>query len=112
MINYIIRLILVGIVVYLIPNYLVGIAVRDIQTAILVAFVMSILNTFIKPVLQLLSLPITILTLGLFYFVINVVIVYICHSLVPGFSVSGFLAPLIFSIVLSLVNGIIGSFQK
>jgi putative membrane protein len=112
MINYAIRLILVGLVVFQIPNFLPNISVDSIQTAIIVAFVMSLLNTFVKPILTLLSLPITILSLGLFYFVITVVIVYICDSLIAGFAVSGFLHPLIFSFILSIVNSLVGSFQK
>jgi putative membrane protein len=112
MINYAIRLILVGLVVFQIPNFLPNISVDTIQTAIIVALVMSLLNTFVKPILTLLSLPITILTLGLFYFVVTVGIVYICDGLVDGFSVHGFLYPLIFSFILSIINGIVGSFQK
>ncbi len=112
MINYLIRLVLVGVAVYIIPNFLPNISVNSLQTALIVALVMSLLNTFVKPVLQLLSLPITLLTLGLFYFVINVVIVYICDALVDGFKVSGFISPLIFGFGLSILNSLIGSFQK
>ena len=111
MINYIIRLVFCGIAVYVIPNYLKGIWVDSITTAIIVAFVMSLLNTFVKPILSLISFPITLLTLGLFYFVITVVVVYICAYFVKGFSVEGFLPPLIFSLVLSAVNWIVGTFQ-
>jgi putative membrane protein len=112
MINYAIRLILVGLVVFQIPNFLPDIYVDSIQTAVIVAFVMSLLNTFVKPILTLLSLPITILTLGLFYFVVTVGIVYICDALIGGFVVRGFLHPLIFSFILSIVNSLVGSFQK
>lgn len=112
MINYIIRLIFSGIAVYLIPNYLKGISVDSITTAITVAFVMSLLNTFVKPILSLLSFPITILTLGLFYFVITVVVVYICAYFVKGFRVEGFLPPLLFSFALSIVNWLVSTFQE
>ena len=112
MINYIIRLIFSGIAVYLIPNYLKGISVDSITTAITVAFVMSLLNTFVKPILSLLSFPITILTLGLFYFVITVVVVYICAYFVKGFIVEGFLPPLLFSFALSIVNWLVSTFQE
>ena len=112
MINYIVRLLLVGVVVFMIPDLLHNISVDTIQTAVIVAVVMSLLNTFVKPVLTLLSLPITILTLGLFYFVVTVAIVYLCDYLIGGFSVHGFILPLLFSIILSAVNGLVGSFQK
>ncbi len=111
MINYLIRLVLVGFVVYFIPSFLSDIQVSSLTTAIIVAFIMSILNNFVKPILTILSLPITILTLGLFYLVLTVLMVYICDSLVAGFAVSGFLQPLIFSFILSIVHSLVGSFQ-
>ncbi|UTA68705.1 MULTISPECIES: phage holin family protein [Emticicia] len=111
MLNYIVRLICCGAAVYYMPNFLSKIHVEDYTTAVIVAFVMSILNAFVKPVLQLLSLPLTILTLGIFYLVVNVVVVYLCASLVSGFKVDGFLQPLIFGFILSVVNSIVGGFQ-
>lgn len=112
MINYIIRLALIGLLVYQVPNFLSNIHVDSLQTAMIVAFVMSLLNTFVKPILTILSLPITILTLGLFYFVVTVAIVYFCDALIDGFAVTGFIHPLLFSFILSIVNGIVGSFQE
>ncbi|NBA86886.1 phage holin family protein [Emticicia sp. CRIBPO] len=112
MINYLIRLAICGAVVYLIPNYLKDIYVDSYVTAFIVAFAMSLLNNFVKPVLNLIAIPITILTLGLFYFVITVLMVYICDFLIDGFSVSGFINPLIFSFLLSIVNSIVGAFQE
>lgn len=110
MINLIIRLIVSTVVVIAASRVLQGFYVNSIQTALIVAIAMGLLNTFVKPVLQFLSLPITILTLGLFYFVINVLIVYLCAYLVDGFSVSGFIAALLFSFALSLAQGIVGLF--
>jgi putative membrane protein len=96
----------------MVPNFLGGVHIDTIQTAILVAFVMSVLNTFVKPVLTILTIPITILTLGLFYLVVTAVIVYLCDYLIDGFSIDGILTAVIFSFVLSIVNSIVGSFQK
>ena len=110
MINLIIRLIVSTVVVIAASRILQGFYVDSTQTAIIVAIVMGLLNTFVKPVLQFLSLPITILTLGLFYFVVNVLMVYLCAYLVDGFSVSGFIAALLFSLGLSLAQGIVGLF--
>ena len=70
MINYLIRLIISGIVVVYLSNFFSDIHVVNYQTGILVAFVMSVLNTFVKPILKLVSLPVTFITLGLFSFVI------------------------------------------
>jgi putative membrane protein len=111
MINYLIRLACCGAAVYFMPQFLDKIQVKDITTALIVALVMSLLNTFVKPILQFLSIPITILTLGIFYLVINVCIVYICAYFVKGFTISGFIQPLIFGFVLSIVNGLVGSTQ-
>lgn len=113
MINYLIRLACCAAAVYFSPQFLNEISVTGGATAaLIVALVMSFLNTFVKPVLKLFSLPITILTLGLFSLVINVVIVYLCDYLVDGFNVSGFIQPLIFAFVLSIVNSLVGSFQE
>jgi len=110
MISLIIRLIVSTVVVIAASRVLQGFYVDTTQTAVIVAIVMGLLNTFVKPVLQFLSLPITILTLGLFYFVINVLMVYLCAYLVDGFSVSGFITALLFSFALSLAQGIAGLF--
>ena len=112
MTNYIVRLLVCGLILFLVPNYLKGIQVDGYVTAIIVALVMSILNTFVRPILSLISLPITFLTLGLFSLVISVCIVYLCDYLVDGFKVEGFLPPLILSFILSIANGIVGMFQK
>ncbi len=114
MINYIIRLACCGAAVYFMPQFLneINVNTSTFTTSLTVALVMSLLNTFVKPVLQFLSIPITILTLGIFYLVVNVAIVYLCAYLVRGFSVSGFIQPLIFGFVLSVINGIVGSFQE
>ncbi|MDP1815410.1 MAG: hypothetical protein CFE22_04845 [Cytophagaceae bacterium BCCC1] len=112
MTNYIVRLLVCGLILFLVPNYLKGIQVDGYVTAIIVALVMSILNTFVRPILSLISLPITFLTLGLFSLVISVCMVYLCDYLVDGFSVEGFLPPLILSFILSIANGIVGMFQK
>lgn len=112
MTNYIIRLLILAVVVKVSSGILEGISVDTYTTAILVALVMSLLNTFVKPILQVLSIPITILTLGLFYFVINVGIVYLCAYFVDGFSVAGFIAPLIFGFILSIINSLVSWFQE
>jgi putative membrane protein len=110
--NYFIRLIICGVLVFFIPKVLTGIEVYSIQDGLLVAFLMSILNTFIKPILNLVSLPITFLTLGLFSLVITVALVYVIAYLVEGFKVSGFLPPLLFSFILSISNSILSFLLK
>ena len=71
------RLIISTLAVMVAANLVPGVVVASTGTAIIVAIVLGILNTFLKPILQILALPITILTLGLFYFVVNVFIIYL-----------------------------------
>lgn len=94
------RTLAVGVAAYLVP----GVAVTDIWGAVVAAIVLGILNTIVRPVLLFLTLPINILSLGLFTLVINTVIVLIAAEVVPGFGVSGFWAAFWFSLVLTVVN--------
>ncbi len=85
---------------YIVP----GVKVADFTTAILAGIVLGLVNTFIKPILELITLPITIITLGLFAFVINAVMLFIAAAVVPGFMVDGWIAAILGSIVLSIVS--------
>jgi putative membrane protein len=108
--SLLIRLVISTLAILVAANIIPGITVDGISTAVIVAIVLGILNTFLKPILQILALPITIVTLGLFYFVVNVLIIYLVANLVDGFGVSGFFAALLFSFVVSVVSGILGMF--
>lgn len=76
--------------------------------AIIAAIVLAVLNVLIKPLLILLTLPINILTLGLFTIVINAIIIYLVAAIVPGFGLNGFGTALLFALVLSLINILFG----
>lgn len=78
-----------------------------ISTLIFVAIVLALLNTFIKPIIKLLTLPVTMVTLGLFLFVINALIILFCSWIVDGFAVDGFVSAFVFSIVLSVISWIL-----
>lgn len=106
----ILRVLLTAVAVYLTATLLPSIAtVSGFGTAIVVAIVLGLLNTFVKPILQFFSFPITILTLGLFLLVINVIIIWLTEVLVDGFSVPGFLNKLIFSLIVSAVAWVLGA---
>lgn len=107
-----INLIINGLAVFITSRILPGVAVDDFFVAILVSVILGVVNTFLKPILLLLTLPINILTLGLFTFVINAIMVLIVGGLVPGFRVDGFWSALLFSLILSVVSGIIYSLTK
>ena len=84
-----------------------GVKVDNFITALIVAAVLGLLNIFIKPILVLFTLPVTILTLGLFLLIINALIIMLCDALVDGFDVRGFLDALLFSLVLSFLQSIV-----
>ena len=84
-----------------------GAQIGGFGDAIILVIVMAILNAVVKPILQIIGLPITILTLGLFLFVINALIVMLASYLLSGFEVDGFVSALIFSVVLSLVTAVV-----
>jgi putative membrane protein len=78
--------------------------VADAKTALLVALVLALLNTFLKPLLVALTIPLTIITLGLFLLVINILIVFLAARIVPGFAVHGWMAALLFSLVVAVIS--------
>jgi putative membrane protein len=86
--------------------------VDGFTTALFVALAMGFLNSFVKPILKIISLPITFMTLGLFSLVITVGMVYLVEVYVPGFQVSGFITPLIFSFIIGFTNSVVGMFSK
>ncbi|PIV08240.1 hypothetical protein COS52_03770 [Candidatus Roizmanbacteria bacterium CG03_land_8_20_14_0_80_39_12] len=104
-----VNLLINGLAVYITAQVLPGVTVSNFITAIIVSVVWALVNTLIKPILFILTLPATILTLGLFTFVINALMVYLVATFVPGFHVSGFWSALFFSLVLSLVSSILRS---
>jgi putative membrane protein len=108
----VLRLLLNGVAVFLTDQLLSGVQVKDFLTAILVAVVLGVVNTILKPILTLLTLPINLVTLGLFTFVINALLVLLVANIVPGFHVDGFLSALLFSIVFSLMNSVFNAISK
>lgn len=118
--NFLLKLIISAVAVIITAYFLDGVTMGNNQfittsspgvnkliTALLVAIVLAFLNSMVKPVLTLLSLPITFFTLGLFLLVINAIIILFADKLVDGFKVNGFWTALWFSLVLSLVSSIL-----
>ena len=98
----------VAITTYLLPN----VTIDSFFTAVVVAVVLSIINTFLKPVVSLLTLPINLLTLGIFQVIINGAFIWFASQLIDGFTVVGFLWAVIFSVVLSIVSAVLGMMAK
>jgi putative membrane protein len=105
----IIKIGLTTLAVVAIASILKGISVADYTVALLVAIVLGLLNNLLRPVLILLTIPVTILTLGLFLFVINAGMVLLCDRLVDGFTVTNFWWALAFSLLLSIAQSILYS---
>ena len=102
--NFILRLLISGIIAYVLAKILSGVHISDITTAIIFALVLACLNAIVKPILFLLTLPITVVTLGLFLFVINALIILLADKLMDGIRVDGFWWALIFSVILSVFS--------
>ncbi len=115
--NILVKLIISAIAVLITDMLLPGVSLGDmgttngLLTALLTAAVLGLLNALLKPILIFFTLPVTIVTLGLFLLVINAVIVLIAAKLVTGFSVDSFWWALGFSLVLSIVQGLLQSFD-
>jgi len=103
LVNWLVYSIAIALSAYLLP----GVSINGITTTLIVAVVLGLVNAIIKPILVVLTLPVNFLTLGLFTFVINALLIMLTDSLVPGFTVDGFWWALLFSLVLSLVSGVL-----
>jgi len=110
--NFFIRLILSAVAVLICAYILPGADVDGFITAIVVAGVLALLNVLLKPILVILTIPITVVTLGLFLLVINTVLVMLASWLVPGFTVDGFWWALVFSVVLAIINSVFGGLKE
>jgi putative membrane protein len=110
--NWIIRFLLNGLAVVLTAYLLPNVDVDGYGTALIVALILSIANVIVKPILVVLTIPITILTLGLFLLVINAMIILLVDYLVSGFYVDGFWWALLFSLILSIFNSLFNDLSK
>jgi len=108
----IIRILLSALAVVVLAKVLPNVSVDSYMTAILVAIVLSLLNFIVKPILVILTLPVTILTLGLFLLIVNAIIILLADYLIAGFNVDGIWWALLFSLLLSLLQSLLFSLLK
>lgn len=108
--NFILKIVLTAVAVLVIAHFLPGVSVVNFTSSVIVAVVLALLRVTIKPLLIILTLPVTIVTLGLFLLVINALIILLADNLIDGFNVSGFWVALIFSLILSVFESILYSF--
>lgn len=105
LINWLASALIIIIAAYVLP----GVHIENFWTALLLALVLGLLNLIVKPLLVLLTLPITILTMGLFLVVINALMILLASTIVPGFTVDGFWWALVYGLLISLINVITAS---
>ena len=105
--NFILRIIISAVVAFGLSYILKGIHINEFTTALILALVLAVFNAILKPILIILTLPITILTFGLFLFVINAVIILLAAKFVDGFRVDGFWWALLFSLLLSALTAVL-----
>ena len=105
--NLIIRLLVTAIVAFGLSKILTGVQIPEFSTALIFAIVLGLVNLIIKPILKILGLPLTIITLGLFSLVINAITVLIADYFVEGMDINGFWWAFIFSIALSVITSLL-----
>lgn len=110
--NGVIRFLLTGLAVLLAAYLLPGVSVDHYGYALLVALVLGIVNAIVKPILVVLTIPITFVTFGLFLLVINALMILLVDWLIDGFTVDGFWWALGFSLILSLFNSLFRDLTK
>lgn len=108
--SLLLQILISSVAVYFTAWLLPGVSVKSFGASVLVAIVLGILNATLKPILQFISFPITILTLGLFLLVINTVIILIASWLMSSFHVENFWWALLFSVIMSIIISIMESF--
>ncbi|MBQ4818642.1 phage holin family protein [Aquimarina sp. MMG016] len=110
--KFLLKMVLSAVAVLVLAEILPGVRIDNYISALVVAVLLSILNTFLKPILVIFTLPVTIVTLGLFLLVINAAIILLADYFISGFGVKGWLWALIFSFLLSIFQSILYSILK
>lgn len=110
--NFILKLLVSSLAVFFGAYILDGVYLAGFPTAILVALLLGFLNAFLKPVLVILTIPITLLTFGLFLFVINAGIIWLADYALAGFTVDSFMTAIIYSILISVITWMLEALTK
>jgi putative membrane protein len=102
--GFLIQWVISGLAILITAYLLPGVAIEGFLAALVTALVLGLINAVLRPILILLTLPLNILTLGLFTLVINALLIMLASTIVPGFAVQGFWWALLFGVVLAIVN--------
>jgi putative membrane protein len=107
--NWFVRILVSALSVLITAELLSGVKISGVPAALIVALVLSFLNTFLKPILLILTIPVTLFTFGLFLLVINGIIILVADYLLADFYVENFWWAFLFSVILSLINSILNN---
>ena len=105
--NLLLRILITALVAYGLAHFLTGVHVDTYWTAVVFALILAVLNVLVKPIMVLLTFPLTVITLGLFLFVINALVVLLASRFVRGFSIDNFWWGLVFAFLLALITSVI-----
>ena len=108
MFAFLVHLILTAALLLVVARVVTGVQVQGWGPALLAALLLGVVNALVRPLMVILTLPLTILTLGLFLFVINALVLWLVAALVPGFRIASFVPALLASLLLTLLNMLIG----
>lgn len=104
-----VHLVVTALLLWLVSQFVTGVHVRDVPAALLAALVLGVVNFLVRPILILITLPVTILTLGLFLIVINALMLELTSMLVSGFVLQNFISALIAAVLLGLFNLVVSA---
>ena len=107
LIHFVISALAIMVTAYILP----GVSIDGLFVAFVLAVVLGVINTFLRPVLIMLTLPLTIITLGLFVLIINALLIILASYLVPGFIVESFWSAFLFGVVLAVVSWVLQKFE-
>ena len=105
--NFLVKMLIMAVAILLTAYLLPGVHVESFLSAVLLAALLALFNVTLKPILVVLTIPVTFITLGLFLLVINAFLILLADAILPGFAVAGFWWALLFSIVLWFINGVL-----
>jgi len=112
MITIILRWVLNALVLMIIPRIVQGISISNFSSALIAVLILGLVNALIRPILLIFTLPINILTLGLFTLVVNALMFWLVSTIVPGFNITNFWAAFWGALVYSIISIIINSFDR
>lgn len=112
MIRFILYLLVNGFAVWLASEWLAGVSVESYWTAVITGLVLGLVNVFVRPIITFLTLPVTVMTFGIFLLVIQGAMVLLADYFVAGFAVQSFGWALVFALLLSLLNYLLGKVAK